>query len=330
VLKAIWNIAPSAAAVAVLTSIGPQALAACEMNAVPLAVKMVRMKPIVSVQLEGQERRFIVDSGAFYSSVSAKFAVEQKMKPVNMQRPGLHLAAQATVLTNGFGDNPAASVVVQADEFDLGGMRLKNWKFLTYDGPEEPAGLIGQDILHQIDVEYDLAHGSIKLMDVKDCKDVNLAYWTKPEAGPSVLPMESTQRGNEHVEAIVTINGVKMDAVFDTGAAQSILTKDAARRARVHVTDPGVREGSDGYDINGNRFKIWSAPFASVKIGGEEIKNGRLLIGDTAQSSYDLVIGADFFMAHHVYVANSQQKIYFTYNGGQVFNVTDAADASQP
>ena len=35
-----------------------------------------------------------------------------------------------------------------------------------------------------------------------------------------------------------------------------------------------------------------------------------------------MLIGADFFLSHRVYVANSQRKLYFTYNGGPVFNLT--------
>ena len=33
----------------------------------------------------------------------------------------------------------------------------------------------------------------------------------------------------------------------------------------------------------------------------------------------DMIIGADFFLAHRIYVARSQGKIYFTYKGGPVF-----------
>ena len=32
-----------------------------------------------------------------------------------------------------------------------------------------------------------------------------------------------------------------------------------------------------------------------------------------------MLLGDDFFLSHRVYVANSQRKLYFTYNGGPVF-----------
>ena len=34
-----------------------------------------------------------------------------------------------------------------------------------------------------------------------------------------------------------------------------------------------------------------------------------------------MLIGADFFRAHHVYVARGQGKMYFTYLGGPVFRI---------
>ena len=37
-----------------------------------------------------------------------------------------------------------------------------------------------------------------------------------------------------------------------------------------------------------------------------------------------MLIGADFFLSHRIYVASSQKKLYFTYNGGPVFNLETA------
>ena len=40
-----------------------------------------------------------------------------------------------------------------------------------------------------------------------------------------------------------------------------------------------------------------------------------------------MLLGVDFFLAHHIFIANSQNKIYFTYNGGRVFSLAKAPDA---
>jgi len=40
-----------------------------------------------------------------------------------------------------------------------------------------------------------------------------------------------------------------------------------------------------------------------------------------------MLLGSDFFVSHHVFVANSQHKLYVTYNGGPVFNLTKTTPA---
>ena len=71
----------------------------------------------------------------------------------------------------------------------------------------------------------------------------------------------------------------------------------------------------------------------SLKIGDETLKNVRLAVVDwNLRSSRaptgshipfrmdtPMLLGVDFLKAHRVFVAHSQRKLYFTYEGGQVF-----------
>jgi hypothetical protein len=120
----------------------------------------------------------------------------------------------------------------------------------------------------------------------------------------------------------------KMHAFFDTGAETSFITKGAAR-AGVRTTDPGVKPAGMSHGVDSD-LMTWVAPFASIKIGEEEIKNTRLAIGDSHAEDFDVLIGADIFLAHHVYVANSQGKVYFTYSGGPIFRATAPSPARAP
>jgi hypothetical protein len=83
------------------------------------------------------------------------------------------------------------------------------------------------------------------------------------------------------------------------------------------------------------------APFQTFQLGDETITNAKLRMADLAQhhrrartgtriavanqDAPEMIIGADFFRSHRVYVAYSQKKIYFTYNGGPVFQVVGPA-----
>ena len=75
--------------------------------------------------------------------------------------------------------------------------------------------------------------------------------------------------------------------------------------------------------------KNYIATASSFKIGdGEEIQNARLRIADTDLPGADMLLGSDFFVSHHIFVANSQRKLYLTYNGGPVFNLTKTISAT--
>ena len=76
-------------------------------------------------------------------------------------------------------------------------------------------------------------------------------------------------------------------------------------------------------------MRKWSATFDRIIVGGELIPKPKITISD-AQFGADMLIGADFFLTHHVYVANLAGKMLMTYEGGTVFGVSSdgASDAT--
>src|SRR5207253_709535 len=98
----------------------------------------------------------------------------------------------------------------------------------------------------------------------------------------------------------------------------SFITRAAAAKVGVNITDPAVTPIGKGRGLDGS-FDAWVGLFPSVKIGDEEIRNAPLEIGETAADDYDVLIGADFFQSHHVYVSHIQNQISFAYEGGPAF-----------
>ena len=72
--------------------------------------------------------------------------------------------------------------------------------------------------------------------------------------------------------------------------------------------------------VAGRSIRSWVVPISGFEFGGEEIRNTHVRMGDLSLPQVDMVVGSDFLLSHHVYFANSQQKVYFTYEGGPVFN----------
>jgi predicted aspartyl protease len=321
----------TAAALALLL-VAPQAQAACRLASVDVPVTMNGLRPMVSAKVGGKPVKLLLDSGAFITSLDTAYIAEQKLRPVSAIPIGSHLPSATVTPTTGAAGAERQSGAVRAD-FEFGGANALAFGFLAVSLRGEAAGLLGQNVLHNSDDEYDFKNGIMRLVRPDDCGSTALAYWVKPGETYSVADLETTGRITPHTKATIWVNGVKMRAFFDTGADTSFITAPAAARAGVKITDPGVKPAGVAHAVDRD-LKTWVAPFADIKIGDEEIKNIRLSIGDSRAEDFDVLIGADFFLAHHVYVANSQGKIYFTYSGGQVFRAsapeTAATDDAHP
>jgi tetratricopeptide (TPR) repeat protein/predicted aspartyl protease len=280
-------------------------------------IAMVGLRALMTASINDVDVQFVVDSGAFYSMISTASAAELKLRtsptPLGFNLRGVHGAADVSVAT--------------AKTFTLAGVPLHNVEFLV-GGSEAGAGsvgLLGQNVLHIEDVEYDFGHGMVRLMKAVGCSKTRLAYWAGNSMPYSVIDLEAEHDTNSRLSHTISsayINGVKVRVMFDTGAANSILSLKAAGRAGIKPDSPGVVSAGDSYGIGKGTFASYIAPFSSFRIGDEETRNTRLRIGDIDLPNADMLLGADFFLSHRIYVANSQDKLYFTYNGGPVFNLT--------
>ena len=298
--------------VALMTAGAPSFAAGCKVaKLAELPVTMSGLRPTVAAKINGVDAAFIADSGAFYSMISPAAAAEfhLKVEPLPFELivwgvNGSTRASYTTVKTFTLANIPFSKV-----EFIVGGSAV--------GGGE--VGLLGQNILRLGDVEYDLANGMIRLMRPTDCHKTVMVYWSgdKPY---SVIDIDWATPQSPHTRGVAYVNGAKIRVIFDTGAAQSVLTTRAAARAGVRPDGEGVTRAGVFRGIGRNSVLTWLGPFASFKIGDEEIRNTRLRFGDLSIDT-DMLIGADFFLSHRVYVATSQRKLYFTYNGGPVFNL---------
>jgi len=276
-----------------------------------LPVTMSYMRPLVPATINGHDIKLIADSGAFYSNISPGSAAELSLKlaPAPM---GFEIS--------GVGGSTSVSIATVKD-FGIGPVMLHNIEFIVGGSETGSTGLLGQNVLGLADVEYDLAGGVIKLMKSQNCEHTNFAYWAGTKAY-SILDIEPPSQIQPHTIGTVLLNGVKIKALFDTGAPTTILSTKAASRAGITPDTPGVESAGETGGIGRHTLPTWIGAFQSLTLGDEEIRKIRLRFGDIGGDSFDMLIGADFFMSHRVYVSKAQHKMYFTYNGGPVFDLS--------
>jgi hypothetical protein len=137
---------------------------------------------------------------------------------------------------------------------------------------------------------------------------------------------------------------VPLEALIDTSAGATIMTRQGASKLSQSWPLPGAEP--QGPLFTGGRGQIpWAkARFKTFSIGEETIQNPRIVVADLYnlpqkteylwkyssvahpggvampnRNTPDMILGADFFHAHHVLISNSRRMMYFVYNGGPIF-----------
>jgi tetratricopeptide (TPR) repeat protein/predicted aspartyl protease len=294
--------------------------ATCKREALDLPVTITGTRPSITAKINGVEAHFIIDSGAFFSMISSAAADEFNLKK--------ELAPYGFTLGGAVGGGRIVPSVATVKEFTLAQIDIPHVEFLV-GGTEIGSGsigLLGQNFLTKWDVEYDLAHGMIRLLKEEGCSKALLAYWLTPGQSYTLTNIQRATPREPYAIASAYVNGAKIHVILDSGAALSVLSLRAAERAGVKPEDPGVVDGGLSRGIGRGMVKSYIAPFASFKFAdGEEIQHTKLRIAKLDIEQADMLLGADFLLSHRVLVANSQNKMYFTYNGGPVFNLSTSA-----
>jgi len=304
-----------------------QAAGGCTLGKVAeLPITMAGTRPLITAKINNQEARFVLDSGAFFSMMSTATAAQFNLK---LKRAPFGLTVQ------GIGGSVSPEVAT-VKEFGIAGALIHNVDFLVGGSEVGGEGLIGQNFLEQWDVEYDFSKGAVRLFKPDGCKKYRLAYWVTSGQPYSEMEIQSVAQARRHTIGVGYVNDQKIRVMFDTGAYTSVLSLKAAAKAGLKTDSPGVVEAGYSSGIGRGTVKSYIATASSFKVGDtEEIKNARLRIADIDLLDADMLLGSDFFVSHHIFVANSQHKLYVTYNGGPVFNLTKttpagAAQAAEP
>ena len=281
-----------------------------------LPVEMVGTQATTMVSINGQNTRFIIDTGAFFNSMSSANASTLGLK-VQPAPYGFRLSGVG-------GEVNIQQTHVK--EFGILDTTLKNVAFIV-GGTDIGEGLLGANLLDFGDLEIDLAHGKLTLFKTENCEKASLAYWVK-DGNYNVAKIERTDSQYDRRTFLdVTINGHKVRALLDSGASATVLSRNAALRVGIDLKAPGVVVGSTSIGIGSRPVGTWTVKVDTFTVGSETIQHSQMQVIDGGMGdSTDMLLGVDFLLAHHMFIANSKKLAYFTYNGGRVFTYATAPD----
>lgn len=294
----------------------------CRLKSSELPVTIEGQRVVTRVRIYGVQVPLVVDSGAFFSflteGVARQLYLDIRSAPDGFNVQGVTGAVETRMTT--------------VPHVELMGSEIPNLRFIV--GGNEPGsgarGLLGRNILAAADTEYDLAHGVIRLVTPEgDCGNGGMAYWAK-DAPVSELPLsgEGSRELYPAIRVKVQLEGTEVDALLDTGAPTSVVWLSAARKAG--VTEASMTPAGVSYGMGHDEARSWIASVPRLQIGAESIQNNRLRIADFQSGGSEMLLGLDFFLSHRIYVSRQQRRMYFTYNGGQVFALNAPVPSDSP
>jgi len=257
--------------------------------------------------INGTPAELLVDTGA-YATVMTRTGTERR---------GLRLYDTGDKAT-GIG-GMVSVYATKVEEFNVGPIRAGRSSMpvlASFGNTPTYEGILGAPVLFQTDMELSLATKELTFFVPERCGDTFLGYW-----GGNVqdIPLRRHNQNHMNPHFLVRINGVEMEAMIDTGAVVSLISTDGAKRAGIDINAPGVKRGGDLVGLGNYSISRWLAPVKSFQIGDEIVQNAEIAVENSGMDGAYVTLGADFLRSHRVLFAMSQNKLYFSYIGGDPF-----------
>lgn len=264
--------------------------------------------PIVTVQVNDQPARFVLDTGAERTLVS----------PAAADR--LALARDEWVATSTRGVSGYIERMRNANprSITLGGVPLRHRSLardsslvvatlprITPDAPVD--GLLGRDFLSAFDLSLGLGTKSLMLFDVKGCSG-DFLPWTGPHASvPMQTPMESA------IVVPVEVDGVRLRALLDTGASRSLIAAPGMVRLGLAAQGlTGARQSAVG--IGPLPVPVQERRFRSLQVVPAVSEPATMLVAPVHLIPItDMLLGSDWVGAQVIWISFTTRQLFVSW-----------------
>jgi len=262
------------------------------------------LSPIVSLPIDGQMRRVLLDTGGISSMIGQSILTNEKLKLANdLIFLGLRGAViDSYVTVNSLGIGP---VEYKGAYFSV----APAGSFITFDAT------LGASFLASLDVEIDPIKNTASFFLANTCGD-RVVRW--PHQDMAEVPLH-VDRISKHIKLPLMLNGKEISAVIDTGASETFLSLRLAERlfdlspksSGMQLIGPASQKGDP-------EERAYRYQFQSLTMGDISFKNPWITLAPTAPSAPDLILGMHQLHGLHLYFSYGQQKLYLTTARGDI------------
>jgi predicted aspartyl protease len=240
----------------------------------------------VPMSIGGKDYNMLVDTGGIYGTLNAGIATDLKLPrhPIDMFRMRMNMI-----------DGKRLDQYVTLDSVQLGKMSADKVSLVLMPGdrlPDQIAGTLSPDVLHNYDVEFDFADAKMNLFSQDHCEG-RVVYWTHEPFAQ--IPMRLDEYW--HIVFPVILDGQHLTATLDTGSSRSIIS---------------VKAASDlfGWTDGGDKKPV----FKSLTIQGVTINNPDVIVIPSSHmgTGDQMIVGMDVLRRLRLYIAYKEQTLYVT------------------
>jgi predicted aspartyl protease len=283
-----------------------------------MPIKIHRGMLFVTVQIQGQPVRLLLDTGA-ERTLLTEDTVEK-----------LHLPRDYTRATRtyGIGDPTAAW-----DALLPSGMVMGNVHFpveevtvgrfdIAHAAGDAADGLLGADILLAFDLDLDLPKQELTLYRARrQCPDAP-PPWQEP-----YLDVAGVATRRDRLLVPFELDGVSGMAVVDTGAQLSSISEHMAERAGAAASVLSNDHTVMAHGAAPNQIAVPVHHFQELRIGPAVIEGPALPVVPMTGGMGDALVGADFLKGRRAWLSYSTHRIFVTpVENGPLIAVTHAPE----
>jgi predicted aspartyl protease len=255
--------------------------------------------------LNDQPTNLVLDTGSFATIITRPAADR------------LHLSLQGTAASvTGIGGSQSLYTFI-AHSFRIGELHgtglLMGASAVGMDTDRHPFdGILGADFLSRYEIDFDLPERKLRLFKI-------VAGCARPAANldePLYLAKLARPANSYDLQphVIVVIDGIRLNAILDSGAQTTSIFRNAARRLGLRLEDLKT-------DARGHMSGVGPATRASVRhimapitIGEITVSNLPVsIIDQRSDDEADMLLGLDFFARVHVWLSFRSGSLIMQY-----------------
>jgi predicted aspartyl protease len=255
-------------------------------------------RPLATVWFDSKPVTMLVDTGAGLSSLS----------PATASRLGLTNAVELSRPVVGFSGVQTAKAVI-APHMRFGQIALQNQSLAVVVSPKEalagePDGALGIDVLSRYEIDLDLPHSRIGLYAGQPCKGL-LPGWVEEDA---IVPFTPAFRVGRQIAIPITIQGTETAAVVDTGADDTLVDGNFARRLGIGLAE--FQSDLTSLGAGPRMTPEVRQRFTDVRIGAEQLPPVEAAVLDLSRFRPKVFLGDDYLRTHKVWISYATGQVH--------------------